>query len=209
MPLLWPSTRSARSAVAVVKNTVWPASTTARPRAIARCVLRRREEQSHTAQFQRSVVIHYCWHPFVGQQLTVKSIQRAPDGQRALRCLLPDGTWTFLPEWMTSREQCARLMLVDEPCVSVGALEALIGLLRSLPRAAAPARIEAEAMSKDKEARRDATTAIRPGSTGTGMDESYAVGGRARRHPRPRPRAPQRSPAAGHDSAPARRGIGR
>ena len=150
-----------------------------------------------------------CWHPFVGQQLTVKSIQRAPDGQRALRCLLPDGTWTFLPEWMTSREQCARLMLVDEPCVSVGALEALIGLLRSLPRAAAPARIEAEAMSKDKEARRDATTAIRPGSTGTGMDESYAVGGRARRHPRPRPRAPQRSPAAGHDSAPARRGIGR
>src|SRR5206468_1575445 len=70
-----------------------------------------------------------------------------------------------------------------------------------LPRAAAPARIEAEAMSKDKEARRDATTAIRPGSTGTGMDESYAVGGRARRHPRPRPRAPQRSPAAGHDSA--------
>src|SRR6059058_3696808 len=34
MPLLWPSTRSARSAVAVVKSTVWPASTTARPRAI-------------------------------------------------------------------------------------------------------------------------------------------------------------------------------
>src|SRR5207253_7246239 len=73
-----------------------------------------REEQSHTAQFQRSVVIHYCWHPLVGQQLTVKSIQRAPDGQRAFRCLLPDGTWTFLPEWMTSREQCARLMLVDD-----------------------------------------------------------------------------------------------
>src|SRR5947199_9178106 len=39
MPLLWPSTRSARSAVAVVKSTVWPASTTARPRAIARWVL--------------------------------------------------------------------------------------------------------------------------------------------------------------------------
>src|SRR2546426_2114534 len=39
MPLLWPSTRSARSAVAVVKSPVWPASTTARPRAIARCVL--------------------------------------------------------------------------------------------------------------------------------------------------------------------------
>src|SRR3989442_1280338 len=39
MPLLWRSTRSARSAVAVVKSPVWPASTTARPRAIARCVL--------------------------------------------------------------------------------------------------------------------------------------------------------------------------
>jgi hypothetical protein len=74
-----------------------------------------------------------------------------------LRCLLPDGTWTFLPEWMTSREQCARLVLADDPCVSVAALEALIGLLRALPQDAVAARIEAEAMSDDKEARHDAT----------------------------------------------------
>ena len=99
------------------------------------------------------------WHPLVGQPLTVKSIQRAPDGQRALRCLLPDGTWTFLPEWMTSREYCARLVLVDEPCVGVAALEALIELLRALPAGPAPVRIKAETMSEDQEARRDATTA--------------------------------------------------
>ncbi|PYM61240.1 MAG: hypothetical protein DMD79_13325, partial [Candidatus Rokuibacteriota bacterium] len=58
-----------------------------------------------------------------------------------------------------------------------------------LPPGAAPARIEAEAMSDDKEARHDATTAIRPGSTGAGVDRRHAVGGRARRHPRPRSRA--------------------
>ena len=77
---------------------------------------------------------------------------------------------------MTSREQCARLVLVDDPWVSVAALDALIGLLGVLPRAAAPARIEAEAMSEDKEARHDATTAVRPGSTGAGVDERDAVG---------------------------------
>src|SRR5438093_9083023 len=88
-----------------------------------------------------------------------------------------------------SREQCVHLVLVDDPCVSVAALEALIGLLRALPPGAAPARIEAEAMSDDKEARHDATTAIRPGSTGAGVDRRHAVGGRARRHPRPRSRA--------------------
>jgi hypothetical protein len=142
------------------------------------------------------------------QTLIVKSIQRAPGGQRALRCLLPDGTWTFLPEWMTSREQCARLVLVDDPAVCVAALDTLIELLRALPRATAPARIEAEPMSEDKEVRPEATTAVRPGSTGAGVDERHAVGGRARRHPRARPRAPRPSPAAGHDSARARRGIG-
>jgi hypothetical protein len=81
---------------------------------------------------------------------------------------------------MTSREQCVRLVLVDDPCVCVAALEALLGLLRALPQAMAPARIEAEAMSEDKEARRDATTAVRRGSIGAGVDERHAVGRRAR-----------------------------
>ena len=159
------------------------------------------------AQFHRSVVVHYPWHPLVGQSLTVKSVQRSVDGQRALRCLLPDRTWTFLPEWMTSREQCAGFKLVDDPSVGVAALQELAELLRALPSAEAAPRIGAETMSEDKEARRDATTTVRPGAIGAGVDERDAVGGRACRHPRPRPRASRRS-SAGRRRA-ARRGAGR
>src|SRR6266699_2875759 len=141
MPLLWPSTRSARSAVAVVKSTVWPASTTARPRAIARCVLPTPGEQSHTAQFPCFATVHYPWHPLVGQTLTVKRQHRLPGGSRSFACLLPDGTWTLLPEWMTSRERCARLELVREPQVAAAALAELVAIFHALSAPVSIAKI--------------------------------------------------------------------
>jgi len=120
-----------------------------------------------------------------------------------------DEAFEALTLTQTGKQPVLPLVLVDEPGVCVAALEALIELLGALPRAMAPARIEAETMSEDKEARHDATTAVRRGATGAGVDERGAVGGRPRRDPRPRPRTPGRSPAAGRRRDAARRGGAR
>ncbi len=56
------------------------------------------------------MVVHYPWHPLVGQALTAKGRQRWGD-QGAVKCELADGTWALTPEWMISREQCAPLTL--------------------------------------------------------------------------------------------------
>src|SRR4029079_7333418 len=116
---------------------------TAKPMAWARWLLPVPGGQSHTAQFPRSVTVHYRWHPLVGQTFTVTSCQRTRDGGRGFRCQLADGTWSFLPEWMTSRERCAGMTLVSDPVVAVEALLSLSDLLGAL--ASAPPRIGADA----------------------------------------------------------------
>jgi len=77
---------------------------------------------------------------------------RLADGGGAFACLLPDGTWTLLPEWMTSRERCARLELVREPQVAAAALAELVALFHALSAPISVAKI-AETTPHTKEAR--------------------------------------------------------
>src|SRR5262245_45978710 len=63
--------------------------------------------------------------PAGGQALSRKGQQPLPNGARAFVCVLPDGTSALVPEWMTSREACARCQLASTPQVSVAALQDL------------------------------------------------------------------------------------
>jgi hypothetical protein len=110
---------------------------------------------SHTAQFQWSVTIHYRWHPLFGEMLAVKRPSSSSDGGRAFICLLPDGTWGAVPEWMTSRERCSRLTLVNTPEVSLGALLELRACLAELPSQSVPAKIRVDIACGGKETRRN------------------------------------------------------
>src|SRR5215472_3395176 len=92
-----------------------------------------RSEQTHTAQFSRSVVVHYRWHPLFGRSLLVKQLRRGPAGSRSVVGLLPDNTWAMVPEWMTSREACAHCQLTEVPAVSLLALLELAAALDALP----------------------------------------------------------------------------
>ena len=113
--------------------------------------------RSHTAQYSRSsVTVYYSWHPLAGQTLSCKGHQPLPTGERAFICLLPDGTWSLLPEWMTSRERCARCQLVPEPHIGLDALTELMVFLRALRGRART--IDADATPLEKEARPDETT---------------------------------------------------
>jgi hypothetical protein len=101
-------------------------------------------EQTHTTQFSGSVVVHYRWHPLFGQALFPKRLHRGPGGARSLVCLLPDNTWALVPEWMTSREACARCQLAEVPEVSPPALLELAAALDALPRASRSSTIRSE-----------------------------------------------------------------
>jgi hypothetical protein len=78
------------------------------------------------------------------------------DGGRGFRWQLADGTWSFLPDWMASREHCAAMALVSEPVVAVNALLALTDLLGAL--AGTSPRIGADATPSSAEAPRHAPT---------------------------------------------------
>jgi hypothetical protein len=162
---------------------------------------------SHTAQSSpSSVTVHYSWHPLAGQTLSCKGQQPLPTGERAFLCLLPDGTWSLLPEWMTSRERCARCELVSEPHVSSEALNELVTFLRALR--GRHQTIAAETTTPtDKGARPDETT--RPeterAATGARVDGHASLGGAAGRPPRSARRRAE-SPAGARGDATGRPG---
>src|SRR5207245_5826223 len=94
--------------------------------------------QSHTAQSLRSITVHYPWHPFWGQRLTVARSHRTATGERAFVCVAPAGGFVVVSEWMTERERCVRMRLAEARQVSLTALLELHTLLRSI--ASAPDR---------------------------------------------------------------------
>src|SRR5215831_18424916 len=117
-----------------------------------------RSEQTHTAQFSRSVVVHYRWHPLFGRSLFVKQLRRGPAGSRSVVGLLPDNTWAMVPEWMTSREACAHCQLTEFPEVSLSALLEVATALDALPIVSRSSTICTETTSVE-EAGEDGTKA--------------------------------------------------
>src|SRR5262245_28928751 len=110
----------------------------------SRCVEPSRRDDGSYCQYSRlTVTIYYAWHPLAGQALGGKGHQPLPNGARAFVCVLPDGTTSLVPEWMTSREACARCQVVATPQVSVVALQELVGFLRT--RCAKAPTIETDA----------------------------------------------------------------
>jgi hypothetical protein len=98
----------------------------------------------------------FRWHPRFGQALFSKRLHRGPGGERSLMCLLPDNTWAPVPEWMTSREACARCQLAEVPEVSLSALLQLAAALEALPLAGHSSTICSE-MESVEEAGEDET----------------------------------------------------
>jgi hypothetical protein len=163
---------------------------------------------SHTAQFQWSVTIHYRWHPLFGEMLAVKRPSSSSDGGRAFICLLPDGTWGAVPEWMTSRERCSRLTLVNTPEVSLGALLELRACLAELPSQSVSAKIRVDIACGGKETRRNGEDKGR-GSIGPEVDRGDAVGGHAVADSGANPRSARRAVARRRNTQRAYRGGGR
>src|SRR6516225_7299031 len=79
----------------------------------------------------------------------------APGGARSLVCLLPNNTWALVPEWMTSREACARCQLTESPEVSLSALFELGATLDALPLTRPYSTISSETHLLEEEAGED------------------------------------------------------
>ena len=76
-----------------------------------------------------SVVIHYRWHPLCGRELDVCG-RHVRGGESSFVVVLPDGTRSEIPEWMTRADAGNGARLVSSPpTVSVAALRALRRLL--------------------------------------------------------------------------------
>ena len=75
-----------------------------------------------------SVVVRYPWHPLCGRELEVCG-RHVRGGEASLVVVLPDGTRTEVPEWMTQVDASSGTELVSSPTVSVSALGALRRLL--------------------------------------------------------------------------------
>ena len=131
-------------------------------------------EQRHTAQFPRSVVIHYRWHPLCGQSLTATGRKRWPVGDHLI-CHRPDGTGLLLPEWMTVPEHCAALRLVDSPHVSVAALVELLRLLAAAGQPPTHASMPAEASHPQAEVAHAGNECTRPVGIAVGARRRTAV----------------------------------
>jgi hypothetical protein len=87
-----------------------------------------------------------------GRTLFPKQVHRGPSGARSLICLLSDDTWALVPEWMTSREACARCQLTEAPEISISALLELAAALDGLPLAGRSSTIRSEKHSERREA---------------------------------------------------------
>ena len=83
--------------------------------------------------------------------LETKGRKRSPHGDDYLICLLPDGTWTLLPEWMTDPKRCAALAMVEAPEVSLVALIELPRFLDTCRPPAVDATMPAEASHLQQE----------------------------------------------------------
>ena len=75
-----------------------------------------------------SVVVRYPWHPLCGRELEVSG-RHVRGGEASFVVVLPDGTRTEVPEWMTKVAACVGAQPVQSPTVSVSALQALRRLL--------------------------------------------------------------------------------
>src|SRR5207247_1003042 len=137
---------------------------------------------------------HYPWHRQYGQTLPVDDERvTALRRERIFLCPLPDGTRAVIPAWMTSRERCATLQLVETPHVSLAVLVRLRAFLASLATDRGHGTIRADRMPSAKEARSDAQSesANPAGLERPGRD---ALGGASPRRPRPAPRAARPAP---------------
>lgn len=112
-------------------------------------------KQPHTTQFPSSIVIHYRWHPLFGESLQIRRSHRMPDGTRVYVCMLPDGTLSAIPAWMSDRERCLGCALSSTPEVSLEALEELRTLLATLPHLVTPITIRTRRTPVRREVRKD------------------------------------------------------
>lgn len=78
----------------------------------------------HTAHKLQSVTIHYTLHPYYQKEVETKGIYRI-GGAAYFCCRTADQTWLFVPAWMTDKEYCSRLLLVESPFCDIAALYAL------------------------------------------------------------------------------------
>jgi hypothetical protein len=90
-------------------------------------------------------------------------------------CLLADGTWAYIPSWMTMREQCADLKMIAAPEISISALRELAEFITSLSCGADAENIRAE--GNQKEARHDESR--QANAVGSGMGPRGLLGGSA------------------------------
>ena len=74
--------------------------------------------------------MHYPWHPLHGRVLDVCG-GHAMAGERSYVVVLPDGSKTLLPAWMTEAAAASDVIITTTPHVSIAALECLRALLTS------------------------------------------------------------------------------
>lgn len=91
-------------------------------------------------------------------------------------CLLADGTWAYIPSWMTMRERCVDLKMVETLEISVSALRELAEFIMSLSYTADVENIRAE--GNHKEARQDENQ--QANAVGSGVGRRGLLGGSAR-----------------------------
>ncbi len=74
--------------------------------------------------------VRYPWHPLHGQVLDVCG-SHAMAGERSYVVVLPDGSKTLLPVWMTEASAAVAVPLTTTPHVSVAALAHVRALMAS------------------------------------------------------------------------------
>ena len=84
-----------------------------------------------------SVVVHYPWHPLGGHELEVAG-RHVRGGEASCVVVLPDGTRTEVPEWMTKVDARDGAELVASATVPVSALQALRRLVDAVMSSGEP-----------------------------------------------------------------------
>lgn len=87
----------------------------------------RRRHTAHKRPFERTVTVHYPFHPQVGQRVLALG-RREHHGETHLVVRQPDETLAFLPAWMTEAA-AARVEIVSVPRIELRALFELRRLL--------------------------------------------------------------------------------